>query len=491
MTGQAFCTCFLDITDLSYIDKITIEIILHLICERGVNNFLESTIFLMMFSKKLDIVKILVIMNKDCVLLLEKTMNRKQVTAVILGAGHRSTIYGDVSLRMPKRLKIVAVCDIDPAKANAAAERYGIPRERVYYTLDDLVKAGRLADMVINGTLDDQHVKTALPLLALGYDMLIEKPLATNREDLEKLYGAAREYGNRIFICHVLRYASFYTAIRRVIESGEIGKVISINMAEDVSLHHMIVSYVRGQWNNENLSAPLLLAKSCHDIDLMTWMMKGNAPKKVYSVGSDYSFSPDKAPENNGSRCLLDCPREADCPYSAGKHYLDEDIPHGFYVWKSEDLTREEKIEALKTVNPYGRCVFRCGHEGVDHQVVTVTFEDGAVGVFTLTGGAPRDERRIQIVGTEGSVFGVFEENKFIIRHQNSACTYEERTVDENIPALTLHGGGDEALILDFCDYISGGEPSISFAELSESLSGHRVVFAAEESRKSGMPVTI
>ena len=416
-------------------------------------------------------------------------MITKPVTAVILGAGHRSMIYGDVSLRYPEKLKIVAVADIDPAKADYAAKRYSIAKERVFGSLDELVKAGKIADIVINGTLDEMHVSTSLPLLALGYDMLLEKPFATNPCELAELYVAARRNKSRVFVCHVLRYAAYYRAIKRLIAEDEIGKIVSINMSADVSLHHMIISYVRGQWNNEITSSPLLLAKGCHDIDLMTWLMGENTPEMVYSVGGDYCFDEKHAPFDAGTRCLLDCPREKDCLFSAAKHYLGENCPHAYLVWRNAKLTEAEKIEALKTTNPYGRCVWKCDHKGVDHQTVTVTFADGAVGVFSFTGGAPRDERRIHIVGTKGSISGVFEENCFTLRHYDGETGYTEEIIRDITPADELHGGGDEALMLDFCEYIKGALPSDSCTELNDSLAGHLVVFAAEKSRKTGKPI--
>ena len=417
-------------------------------------------------------------------------MSQKPITAVILGAGHRSLIYGDVSLSHPDILKIVGVVDINPQKADFAAKRYGVDPSRVFYSVDELVKCGKIADIVINGTMDAQHVPTSLPLLSLGYDMLLEKPFATGAKELAELYATAKENKNAIFVCHVLRYASFYLGIRRILEEGVLGKIVSINMAEDISMHHTVISYVRGQWNNENTGTPLLLAKSCHDIDLMMWMMGNDTPTTVYSVGGDYSFSPDKAPIGSGTRCLLDCPLEEGCPFSAGKHYLPDDIAHAFYVWGNEKLTQEEKREALKRDNPYGRCIFRCGHEGVDHQSVTITFDSGAVGIFTLTGGAPKDERRIQIVGTKGSLSGTFEENAFTVRLTKPDGSYTETVYDALKDSKEFHGGGDEALVLDFCEYLKTGKPSLSFSELSDSLTSHLVIFAAEKSRKSGQVVT-
>ncbi len=418
-------------------------------------------------------------------------MEKKPVTAVILGAGHRATIYGDVSLSRPDKLKIVAVADPSEERRSLAAARYNIPSSRVFSDLESLVAAGRLADAVINGTMDAQHVPTSLPLLALGYDMLLEKPFATSPRELAALYVAACGKGCRVFVCHVLRYSSFYLGIRRALAEGAIGKIITINMAEDISYPHMVVSYVRGMWNNETTGTPLLLAKSCHDIDLMLWLMGDNPPRTVYSLGGDYVFDADKAPADAGSRCLLDCPREKECPYSARKHYLLRKNCHDFYIWPRPGMTEAEKEASLRKDNPYGRCVWKCGHQGVDHQSVTIGFADGALGVFTLTGGAPRDERRIQIVGTEGSITGVFEENRFVIRRHDETKVYMEKTVEENISAYDKHGGGDEALVLDFCDYLSGEKPSLSCSELSDSLNGHLAIFAAEKSRRTGKVVSL
>ncbi len=418
-------------------------------------------------------------------------MKQKQLTAVILGAGHRSLIYGDLSLQCPDKLKIVAVADIDPDKAHAAARRYGVPEERVYGSVEALAAEGKIADIAINGTLDEVHVKTSLPLIALGYDILLEKPFATSREELWTLYCAAKKHNSRVFICHVLRYSAFYRAICLALNEGKIGKIVSINMAEDISRHHMVVSYVRGQWNNETLSAPLLLAKSCHDIDLMMWLMGKDRPVNVYSVGSDFAFQLGMAPEGAGTRCLLDCPIEKECPYSAAKQYLGKDFSHSYYVFQKDGMSDEARYEALKCDSPYGRCVWHCDHKGVDHQSVTVSFASGAVGMFTLTGGAPRDERRIHIVGTEGSITGIFEENAFVLRRFDAKNGYTEEVIRCDVPAATLHGGGDRALVLDFCSYICSGERSISCSELGDSLAGHLTVYAAEESRKSGKVVPI
>lgn len=447
----------------------------------------------MEFGKKLDFACDVAIMegNSNFKSIRELCMMTRPVTAVILGAGHRSLIYGDLSLRFPEQLKIVAVADIDSEKAAYAAKRYGVPTERIYHSTEELVKAGRIADIVINGTLDELHVPTSLPLLALGYDMLIEKPFATSPCELAELYVAAKRHQNRVFVCHVLRYSSFYRAIHRLVSQGAVGKVLSVNMALDISLHHMIISYVRGQWNNEDKSAPMLLAKCCHDIDLMVWLMEGNNPETVYSVGGDYCFDERLAPWDAGTRCLVDCPREKECPFSAAKHYLGENCPHAYLVWRNAKLSEEEKILALKTDNPFGKCVWKCNHKGVDHQSVTVSFADGAVGVFTFTGGAPREERRIHIVGTEGSISGMFEENRFVLRRYDGETGYTEDIITTENPSGGRHGGGDEALVLDFCEYVRGSKPSSACTELGDSIAGHLVVFAAEKSRKTGKPITI
>ena len=307
----------------------------------------------------------------------------KQITAIIVGAGHRALLYSLYALQNPEKFKIVGVADPDPIRRRKTAEMHGFGEDMCFESAEALAERPRLADAVINGTMDTQHVKTAVPLLRRGYDMLLEKPFAVNEDEMWELQRVVGETGRRVMICHVLRYAPFYVAVKERLLAGEIGDIINIQATEHVSYHHLAVSFVRGKWGNEEkCGAPMLLAKCCHDMDLIMWLKSGVAPRQVASFGSDFQFDPAKKPAGAGKRCLVDCGIEENCLYSAKKHYIDHPDRWSFYVWDClehlEKPTIEDKIQSLKTDNIHGRCVWDCEHTVVDHQSVAINFADGA-----------------------------------------------------------------------------------------------------------------
>ena len=271
---------------------------------------------------------------------------RKQITAIIVGAGHRAILYSLYALEHPDELKIVGVADPDPIRRKKVAEMHGFGEEMCFRSAEELAARPKLADAVINGTMDRQHVPTAVPLLRAGYDMLLEKPFAISEEEVYYLYKVVKETGRKVMICHVLRYAPFYVAIKQRLLSGEIGDIINIQATEHVSYHHLAVSFVRGKWGNEEkCGAPMLLAKCCHDMDLIMWLKSGVSPKQIASFGSDFQFDPAKKPAGAGKRCLVDCQCEETCLYSAKKHYLDHPDRWAFYVWDCLENIEEPTLE--------------------------------------------------------------------------------------------------------------------------------------------------
>lgn len=284
------------------------------------------------------------------------------VSAIIVGAGHRAMLYASYAKLHPEALTIVGVADLDPIRRKKAAACYHIPQDMCFESAEALAARPQLADAIINGTMDTQHVATAIPLLRAGYHMLLEKPFAVNEAEMWELVRTARETGRRVMICHVLRYAPFYAQIKERLLRGDIGEIINIQCTEHVSYHHLAVSYIRGKWGNEEkCGASMLLAKCCHDLDLMVWLKSGVRPTLVSSFGGDFQFAPEKTPPRAGTRCMVDCPIEADCLYSAKKHYIDHPDRWAFYVWDSleglEHPTLEDKIASLKGNSNYGRCV--------------------------------------------------------------------------------------------------------------------------------------
>ena len=229
---------------------------------------------------------------------------KKKLTAIIVGAGHRSIVYATYALEHPEDLQIVGVADPSPLRRERIVKLFKLKPEQCFDSAADLASRPKLADFIINGTMDQHHVPTSLPMLAAGYDILLEKPFATHEAELIELVRAARKFGRKISICHVLRYTPFYAAIRNEIVKGTIGDILSVQAVEHVSYHHMAMGFVRGKWNRQDQShSTMLMAKSCHDIDLITWMKSGIPPLKVSSFGNNFFFRPEKAPVGAGTRC--------------------------------------------------------------------------------------------------------------------------------------------------------------------------------------------
>ena len=429
-------------------------------------------------------------------------MNR-QISVVLVGAGNRADIYASLSFKAPEKMKVVGIVDPDPVRRELMRSKYGVPHENCFNTVYEFVEREKFADAVINGTMDHLHVETSVPVLEKGYDLLLEKPFAVNEEEMNRLCEVARKNGSKVVIGHVLRYTDFYRAIKEHILSGEIGKIISIEINEHVNYHHMAVSYVRGKWRSEKICfAPMLLAKSCHDMDIMLWMMKETTPVAISSFGSDFQFGKERKPDGAGTRCLADCPYEEKCIFSARANYLAAQRWHQ-YVWRSlegqGELTDEDKANSLATDNPYGKCVWDFERDGnVDHQTVIVNFANGATGSFSMIGGSAKSERNIHIIGTKGEIKGTFEDSRYVVRtmEPSTKLGYAETLYDLNVQGDKIgatggHGGGDKKLASDFVDYLNGCEPSVSCATLEDSVISHRAVFKAEEARKTGTVVRI
>lgn len=408
------------------------------------------------------------------------------VTAIIVGAGHRSLVYASYADDHPDQLRIVGVVDPDAERRRLVADKYQLPEAAVFSSMEQLAAQPRLADAAINGTMDAMHVATTIPLLEAGYHVLLEKPIGTSVAELEQLLQAARRTERIVMICHVLRYAPFYAAIRQRIEDGELGRIINIQTAENVSYHHMAMAYVRGKWSNRHTGgSSMLMAKCCHDLDLVTWMKGGIRPIRVSSFGGLLQFRPENAPAGAGKRCLVDCDIEDACTYSARKHYVEQGlwVP---YVSVNEHLgvvkTEEQLLESLRTDSPYGRCVWHSDNDVVDHQTVIVEFEDGSVASHNLNGATSRPCRSIHIVGEKGEIQGVLEDGSFVIRHPDPrrGSEYREQTMELNV-SMDMHGGGDLRLVEDFLNVLNGGRASLSATSLEKSIYGHLIGFAADQ----------
>lgn len=432
----------------------------------------------------------------------------KKLTAIIVGAGHRALLYAEYALVKPDELEIVGVAEPDSTKRAHAANVHKIPQERCFTTAEELSRVPKFADFVINGTMDKLHVPTSVPLLKAGYDILLEKPFATDKNEMRHLVKTAQKLKRRIAICHVLRYAPFYAGIKQRILAGDIGDIMNIQTTENVSYHHVAAAFIRGKWGTKKYGgSSFLMAKCCHDLDLITWLKSGIHPSRVASMGSRMFFIPEKAPVGSGMHCLTDCPKEVEaaCLYSARKHYVDHNW-WPFYVWDFNDKFKdqtlpssEERIRRLSDpANPYGRCVWKTDGDIIDHQSVVIEFADGATATHNLVSGASKSERNIQIIGTKGEIRGAFESGKFTIVRMDPRPGHEhaEEVVDTNISGdfsglSGAHGGGDARLIADFVRVMRGEQPSFSYTGIEDSVYGHITGFLADEAMAKRTEMTI
>lgn len=428
----------------------------------------------------------------------------KKIKCLIVGCGHRSRLYAENAMNISKDFEIVGIVDPDEHILNLYADKYRVPKNMRFKNIDEVLKLGKIADCVINGTMDKLHISTSIPFLEQGYDMLLEKPITNNAQDLMRLKKVADEHHNKVMICHVLRYSPFYRKAKEIINSGKIGEIVHIQTNERVGVAHNCISFIRGKWNNEEeCGSSFMLAKCCHDIDIICWLNNAAKPVRVSSFGGRNFIIPEKAPKESGTRCLVDCPLADSCQYSAKLMLLENDYLTS-YPWQCTgkeyfELTREEKEESLKTNNPHGVCAWKTNADIVDHQTVILQFENGSTASHGLYPSAQRAGRDLYILGTKGELEGWVGSGKLHLRtfdEENRANIDigKEEIFDFNNNDQSEtggHFGGDALLAKDFMDFIQDNGTSISRTELTDSVNGHLCVYAADKSMKEGKVIDI
>lgn len=424
----------------------------------------------------------------------------KKLWAVVVGYGNRGQVYADYSNDCPDELGIAAVVDPNEFKLQEAKKRYGLSDDRLFKTFDEFLAANIRCDFVINTTMDQYHYETAMQILNAKYDMLMEKPIVPNAEQLMAIKKCAEENGCKVFVCHVLRYTPYYRRIKKLLLSGEIGDIVTMEMNEHVCTAHYLTAYVRGKWNNEKESgASFLLAKCCHDLDLMCWLNNATEPEYVSSFGTRAQFIGAKKPEGASDHCHT-CKYERQCPYSSINLYMELNAMP-FLVWDKlnkplDEITDQEKMEFLKQ-DIYGRCAYDDLGDLVDRQSVLVSFKNGSNCAFTLIGGAAKADRYLHIVGTCGEIEGKLEEDRFVVRkHSRKSFGGTREVVDVKDEVISNakyggHNGGDFAIMHDLIAYYNGDTSSVSITKLEDSINGHLCVYAADKARKEMRVVEI
>jgi predicted dehydrogenase len=399
-------------------------------------------------------------------------------TYAILGCGSRGGGFSTILERIPELGTVVAVAEPDRQRREAVAARHHIPADRQFERWEDLLAQPRLAEAIINTLMDRLHAPSTVPALEKGYHMLLEKPMATTLADCIAIDAAQRRTGRVVSVCHNLRYNSVYREIHRLLTSGTIGRVVGIDQMEAVQNIHMSHSFVRGNWANEARSSFMLLSKSCHDLDIIFHLV-GKPCLRVSSFGRRTHFREENAPAGAPMRCTDGCPAEPRCPYSTYKVYLNSS------EWIA-GKTYEEKLAMMRS-GPYGRCVYRCDNDVVDHQVVNLEFADGVIATFTMTAFTTFGGRTIRVHGTDGYLrseinTGMIEVFQFADNRKSTVRVHEPEDG---------HYSCDVSTLRDLSRAILAGDPDAVLTTTCESLASHAIVFAAERSRREGRLVEV
>lgn len=400
----------------------------------------------------------------------------KKLKVILIGAGGRGNAY--TSKMTEDKFEIVAVAETNEARRKRFQGKFNIPDEMCFDSWEKLLELPKFADVVIIATSDSMHYFPAMKAIEQGYDLLLEKPVAPTPKECVDIANFAKEKGVKVLVCHVLRYTPFFSKIKEMLNNNAVGKILSIHHDECVGNIHYSHSYVRGNWGNTARSSNMLLAKSCHDMDILQWLLDSKCTF-VQSFGTLSHFRKENAPEGTPEYCYQDCPYKDTCYYDATSLYspTHPETPAGHALQK-DNPTKEDYDNLLQNTQ-YGKCVFHCDNDVVDHQVVNLEYENGAVASFNMSafnaGG-----RHIRIMGTDGEIYG--DMDKSTIDYFDFKTRKHHITTLENIVAIGHHGG-DAGIVNTLYEYLVNDYDGDMLSEIGISVENHLTTFAAEQSR--------
>lgn len=408
-----------------------------------------------------------------------------------IGCGARAQTYSAIAARRPDLFQIVAGANRGKERLEKLRLISGRPDFRGFASANEFLAAGKIADVVIVATQDNDHYAHCKAALEVGYHVLLEKPIATEVQQVLEIERIARQKNLRVMVCFVLRFAAFYRKAREIIDSGALGEIISLQANEGVMPWHQAHSFVRGHWSVAGRSSPMIMSKCCHDTDIIHWLI-GRRCVRVASFGSLRHFRPENAPAGAPARCTDGCPAGTTCPYNALRYTTDMRetwLPMVFDRAREADTA---EIVAWLQTSPWGRCVYRCDNDVVDRQVLAMEFEGGVTGTFTMT--AFEHGRHIEIYGTRGVLKGGetyhrhFGAHLILFPHEGEPVRYTVKTEDGG---YALHGGGDPGLVAALYDEMRQAVDKPFAAGLDSTVHSHLIAFAAEEARLTGQTVNI
>ncbi len=411
----------------------------------------------------------------------------KPVTVAIIGAGNRGSVYASYAERFPDCMKVVGVADINKHRQQLMAKAHNVPAEHVFNDWSEAFKVPKFADVIVVSLPDNLHYEPAMKAIEMGYHLLLEKPIAPTEKECAAIRDLAMKKGTIVGVCHVLRYAPYFVALKQVLDSGRIGKIMSIQHLEPIKYAHMAHSYVRGNWHRSDETTPIVLAKSCHDLDIIRWL--ANSPCKSIAAYGDLSFfTHENRPEGAPARCTDGCPHEATCPYSAIDIYMRK----GEYTYVFDNLppkkdpARKDEIRKRLEITNYGRCVFDMDNDQCDHYVASMEFENGITAAFSMEAFLTKGGRYTRIMGTTGDIVGDMKTFTLTDFRTRKKYIWDPKEIEEvEMYKGSGHGGGDLALVRDFVTAVAKNDPSYLSSQVDVSVESHIMGFRAEQSRKS------
>lgn len=404
----------------------------------------------------------------------------------LIGAGQRGMIYSEYAFQTNKA-KIVAVVEPNEGRRLAAAEKFHISEEMQFASVEEFYRKGKVCDALIIASMDKDHYKQTMEALELGYHILLEKPISPDPKECLEIQEKADQKGCKVIVCHVLRYTNFFAAVKEIIDSNELGKIITIQHNENVGNFHIAHSFVRGNWRRSDLSSPLIMQKSCHDMDILAWLVDSEA-KRISSFGNLTYFKEENAPAGSSDRCLT-CKVAKDCRFDALKAY----VPIAG-SWPASTITQDQTEEGVRKAladSPYGRCVYRCDNDVCDNQVVLIEFKNNVTVSFNLSGFTNKMSRTIKIMCEHGEIRGDDSLNRIEVTKfaSNALVGYEQRVIHTG-ETQGGHGGGDIGLMNDFIELLeTNGDHSRS--SITQSVESHIMAYAAEHSRVTGNVIDV
>lgn len=410
----------------------------------------------------------------------------EQIKAVLIGAGGRGAdTYANYILEHQSDIRLVAVCDPNIERQTRVKKQHKLEQEQCFNSWEELLDQPQLGDVAMICTQDNLHFEPAVKLMEQGYHLLLEKPMSNQLEECIKIVEAAKRYNKKVVVCHVLRYTPFFKQIKTLLHRGSVGKIMNVEHSENVAFWHYAMSYVRGAWAREEDSSPMILAKSCHDLDILNWLIEDEC-EKVASFGEISYFKKENAPKGAPKRCRDGCPQERTCPWFAPKFFMgNPKFLHQYTDTTEKDLI-ETKLEKLHQ-SPYGRCVYHCDNNVVDHQSTILKYKNGVTVTFTMTAFTHDCGRSIRIMGTQGELIGDMVKNEIIVKDYLSGITecYTIKSEEGDI-----HFGGDSRLMDDFV-YCMKHDTIELTTSAKVSLMSHIMAFAAEKARKENKVIDL